>query len=125
VDTFPRAAFGLPIVLHFNTFTDPGDPEDHVLEPADISADDKRDRMASPLILGPYWNGTRWQPAALLVPGWEGCVSQPLKLKNKTYVPQPWPTDAKGRSRLAKEVPPLRGRGDDPLTAFLRFFEEA
>ena len=29
------------------------------------------DRMASPLILRPYWNGQQWQPAALLLPGWK------------------------------------------------------
>jgi len=124
-DAFPRAAFGLPIVFHFNTFTDPGDPDDHILEPADVSPNDKRDRMASPLILGPYWNGMRWQPAALLLPGWESCISQSLKLKGKAYAPQHWPQDGKDRATLAKQVPPLRNRGDDPLTAFLRFFEEA
>lgn len=125
VDAFPRAAFGLPIVFHFNTFSDPGDPDDHVLEPADDSKDKKRDRMASPLILGPYWNGSGWQPSALLLPDWESCVSPPLKLKGKTYTPPHWPKDATARRALAQQVAPLRNRGDDPLTAFMRFFEEA
>lgn len=124
VDAFPRAAFGLPIVFHFNTYTDPGDPGDHVLEPADASRDDKRDRLASPLIIRPYWTGTRWQPMALLLPGWEANISQPLKLKGKPYRAPHWPADAGARHTMATAVGPLKGRGDDALSAFMHFFTE-
>lgn len=124
VDAFPRAAFGLPIVFHFNTYTDPGDPGDHVLEPADISPDDKRDRLASPLIIRPYWTGTRWQPMALLLPGWEARISQPLKLKGKAYGAPHWPADTGPRHTMAAAVGPLNGRGDDALSAFMQFFRE-
>lgn len=44
-DAFPRAELGLPIVFHFQ---EKGDPYDTVLYP-----DQKRERMASPLILKP------------------------------------------------------------------------
>jgi len=49
-DAFPRAEFGLPIVFHFQNERDDRqkDPEDTVLYP-----DQKRERMASPLILKP------------------------------------------------------------------------
>ena len=49
-DAFPRAEFGLPIVFHFqNERNDnPRDPVDTILYP-----DQKRERMASPLILKP------------------------------------------------------------------------
>jgi CRISPR-associated protein Cmr1 len=124
VDGFPRAAFGLPIVFHFKDERT-GDPGDHVLEPADISHDDKRDRLASPLILRPYWNGAKWVPAALLLPGWEKHLGMALKFKGKgNYTPAPWPTDTAKRNALALGVRPLQGRGDNALSAFMQFFLE-
>jgi CRISPR-associated protein Cmr1 len=130
VDGFPRAAFGLPIVFHFKDERT-GDPGDHVLEPADPSHDNKRDRLASPLILRPYWNGGKWVPAALLLPGWEKHLGMALKFKGKGkgkgkghYTPAPWPTDAARRKALAPGVRPLQGRGDNALSAFMQFFLE-
>jgi CRISPR-associated protein Cmr1 len=124
VDAFPRAAFGLPVVFHFNTFSDPGDPDDHVLEPADRSRNDKRDRMASPLIVGPYWEGKHWCPMALLLPGWNAAISQPLKLKGKPYGAAHWPADDKQQGEWSAAVRPMRNRGQDPLSAFMHFFTE-
>jgi CRISPR-associated protein Cmr1 len=49
-NAFPRAEFGLPIVFHFK---DPGEPPDTTLNPGRDSEDNKRERMASPLILKP------------------------------------------------------------------------
>jgi CRISPR-associated protein Cmr1 len=49
-DAFPRAELGLPIVFHFK---DHGEPEETVLQPARGPGGEKRDRMASPLILKP------------------------------------------------------------------------
>lgn len=123
-DVFPRAAFGLPIVFHFK---DRGDPADHILEPANVSSTEKYDRMASPLILRPYWNGSAWQPAALLLPGWRDALTQQLKLKfkgQKNYTPDHWPADTTRRKELAQAIKPMQGRGDDPLTAFMKFFVE-
>ena len=69
VDRFyPRAAFGLPIVFQFKpSDVAEGDPPDYVLEPADRD----RNRMASPLILRPYFDGAQYRPLALLLPGWD------------------------------------------------------
>ncbi|GIW78264.1 MAG: type III-B CRISPR module RAMP protein Cmr1 [Gemmatales bacterium] len=50
IPAFPRAEFGLPIVFHFK---DSGDPPDTVLYPGNGPANEKRERMASPLILKP------------------------------------------------------------------------
>jgi CRISPR-associated protein Cmr1 len=125
VDGFPRAAFGLPIVFHFkDEWT--GDPGDHVLEPADLPNGDKCDRLASPLILRPYWDGARWLPAALLLPGWEAHLGIDLKFKGKGkgYAPVPWPTDPSRRRTAAAAVRPMASRGDDALTAFMAYFLE-
>lgn len=123
VRAFPRAAFGLPIVFHFKD-NGQGDPDDYILEPADLHADVPRDRLASPLILRPYWDGTGWRPAALLLPGWQTALSAPLKFKaaHPHDGPAPWPADPSARAALAAEVKPMQGRGDDVLTAFMDFF---
>lgn len=123
VNRYPRAAFGLPIVFHF---IGGGEPGDHILEPSDISRDNKRDRLASPLILRPYWNGNQWQPAALLIPGWEQALEVDLKFKNQSYQPAPkrWPTNPVERKKLAASISPMANRADDPLTAFMQFFAE-
>ena len=111
---YPRAAFGLPIVFHFK---DRGDPvPDAVLEP------DRGDRMASPLILRPYFDGAGYRPLALLLPGWEARVSVPVSFGSEHLGPA-WPEDSGKRTELAERVPPMQGRGADALTAFLHYFE--
>ncbi len=111
---YPRAAFGLPIVFHFK---DRGDPApDVVLEPCE------GDRMASPLILRPYFDGTRHRSLALLLPGWEESVSVPVSFESRRAGPA-WPEESGKRRELADLVPPMQGRGADALTAFLRYFE--
>lgn len=45
VNAFPRAAFGMPIIFHFQSHTDPGDTS---LQP------DGHERLASPLVIRPY-----------------------------------------------------------------------
>ncbi len=133
---FPRAAFGLPVVFHFKDAPSQQDrqkkgfdstefdPDDHTLEPADPAPNNKRDRMASPLILRPYWDGSQWRPAALLVPDWKTALGVDLKFKNQSYIPDAWPTDPAERRHLAAQIPPMAGRGDDPLTAFMTYFME-
>jgi len=113
---FPRAAFGLPIIFQFK---DPGEPKDHTLEPED------GDRMASPLVLRPYWDGKGWRPAALLLPAWKTALGVPLKFKAQSYNPAPWPDESADRAALAAQIKPMDGRSDDPLTAFLAYFQEA
>lgn len=120
-NVFPRAAFGLPITFQFK---DRDDPDDHELLP-----DGSADRMASPLILRPYWNGENWQAAALLLPGWQRALEQPLRFKKRRHAPAHWPEDARRRAELAQLIAPMKTadgalRGDDPLSAFLQFFAE-
>lgn len=114
-DCFPRAAFGLPVVFHFK---DGEDPPDHILEP-----DGDFDRMASPLILRPYWDGQVFRPAALLLPGWQRALQQHLKFKDTQHRHlETWPSDPAMRQETAKTITPMAEHGVDPLTAFLDFF---
>ena len=110
---YPRAAFGLPIVFHFKERRDPPDSN---LKP------DKGDRMASPLILRPYFDGAGYRPLALLLPGWAESVSVPVSFGSDRVGPA-WPEDSGKRTELANLVPPMKGRGADALTAFLHYFE--
>lgn len=62
--SFPRAAFGLPIIFHFQSSTDPTDSS---LNP--IVSGTKAERMSSPVILRPTDDGqSRWYATALLLP---------------------------------------------------------
>lgn len=112
---YPRALFGLPIIFHFK---DAGEPGDSTLIP-----DDKRDRMASPLILRPYWSGQKWHPAALLLPHWERATEVRVGFGNGPFR-RAWPSDPAERARLAAQIKPMAGHGDDPLTAFMDYFEK-
>ena len=115
--SFPRAAFGLPIVFHFK---DRGDPRDQVLNP------DGRDRMASPLILRPRFDGRRYRPTALLLPGWKEHLSVRVGLNSsKTGLWTPaWPEAPDERRHLAERIKPMRDQGaDDVLSAFMHFFK--
>ena len=123
---YPRAAFGLPIVFHFK---DKGDPRDQVLNPGD----DSRDRMASPLILRPWFDGQRYRPVALLLPRWKERLSVPVRLElpgaatSASASPEPsraWPKDPDERKRLAAQIQPMRDQdAADPLSAFMHFFQ--
>ena len=112
---YPRAAFGLPIVFHFKDRAR-GDPDDYTLTP------DGQDRMASPLILRPWFDGNQYRPLALLLPGWEDRVSVRVGFDSDS-VGSAWPSDAAERAELAPRIGPMRGHGDDPLSAFMHYFE--
>ncbi len=117
---YPRAAFGLPIVFHFQSGKD---PSDFILEP---QADD-HDRMASPLVLRPYPTGDgRYHPAALLIPGWEEALATDLGFKDKpaNQMLETWPGSAERRQDAAAKIRPMRenSTATDPLSAFLAFF---
>ena len=119
---YPRAAFGLPLVFHFK---DGGDPfprnrgaaqEDNALKPRDS------DRMASPLILRPWFDGSQYCPAAMLLSGWEKRISIPVRFGTEAAEPA-WPEAPFERARLAAQIEPIGDSGTDALSAFMAYFE--
>jgi len=115
-NAYPRAAFGLPIVFHFKD-ENKGEPPQHLLVP------EGADRLASPLILRPYWSGKAWHPAVLYLSGWETRSATPVGFGNGPFR-RAWPTDPAERARLAEQIKPMASHGDDPLTAFMDYFEK-
>lgn len=129
---YPRAAFGLPIVFHFKGPQKPDfdlppkrrrDPEKVILEPQD----DRHDRMASPLVLRPYRaRGGKYQPAALLLPGWQEALTTDLRLKDQAahQMLVTWPGDPQQRQEAAARILPMteNSTASDPLSAFMDFF---
>lgn len=109
---FPRAVFGLPIVFQFAGQAYLNDT---------LEAEDD-DRMASPLILRPYFDGSAFRPMALLLPDWRERISVPVKFKDSGRKGLAWPPGEGERSRLAGDVEPMKDRGSDPLTAFMHYF---
>ena len=113
---YPRAAFGLPIVFHFK---DRGDPSDMTLEAAAGG-----DRMSSPLVLRPYFDGRAYRPTALLLPDWKERVGVKVALGKRAAPSAAWPSGQHERKRMASQVRPMGARGEDVLSAFMSYFEE-
>ena len=113
---FPRAAFGLPIGFQFKG-------EGHL---DDTLEGEDGERMASPLILRPYFDGRGYCSMALLLPGWEDRIGMAVTMKEWGSVGLAWPKPSSEgeQERRAKEVVPMRSRGRDPLTAFMHYFDE-
>lgn len=117
---FPRAQFGMPIIFHFKDRDDPGD---HTLKPEDA------ERLASPIILRPYWNGSEWQPAALYL----GYSRLPVILGagRRVQAIDVWPDSEEGRQQAIHHIQPLRRINElngnkirTPLAAFLNYFKD-
>ncbi len=118
---YPRAAFGLPIVFHFK---DRDTPKGLTLVPKNPCSGDKDlDRMASPLIVRPYFDSAGCRPLARLLPGWEQCISVLVGLDADSASPA-WPSSLEERQRLAERIKPMRGKGNDALSAFMAYFAE-
>jgi len=115
-DLYPRAAFGLPIVFHFKD-ENKGEPAQQLLVP------EGGDRMASQLVLRPYWDGQRWHPCALLIPGWEQALAVVAQCSEATDH-RAWPRDADAQAQRAAQIKPMAKRGNDPLSAFMTYFQE-
>lgn len=118
---YPRAAFGLPLVFHFKD-KNQGDPRGKDSDSLELNPKGQ-DRMASPLILRPYFDGQRCRPMALLLPGWEERISTVVNFNSQQVAPA-WPEDPRTRKQLAENVEPMKGRGTDALSAFMRYFQE-
>lgn len=125
-DFFPRAQFGLPIIFHFK---DREDPQDATLKP--ISAE----RMASPLIIRPYFKDEQWYPAALFI-GLESDVLTALELvsgKTRSKV-SAWPNTDAQKQAAVEAIHPLSGvlkallkkrqKPLSPMSAFLYYFKD-
>lgn len=125
VHSFPRAAFGLPIVFHFkdmnrNMPDDPNsDPHDTTLQGAPVG-ETKYERLASQLILRPLMTADGRALALALV--LDGPIVPPggLELKGAPSDSPPvlTVTPQEARNNLPNGIPPLRGNSD-VLAAFL------
>lgn len=112
---FPRAAFGLPIIFHFQGG---GDPADTSLNPVINGV--KMERMASPVILRPIQTGTNakgeslWAAGALLLPH-EHVQGLQLDLSGKP---------ARYYDAIqAANIPPMKAQnGTTPLNALMTYF---
>ena len=108
---FPRAMFGMPIIFHF---VGGGEPADMQLLPKG------KERMASPIIIRPIWQGgEQWVAGALLLPI-DGLFDLPVELKgNQTTTVTLWD------SQKAAHIKPIQqngGENSNPLDAFLNYF---
>ena len=121
---FPRAQFGLPIIFHFK---DRDEPQDATLKPVDA------ERMASPLIIRPYFNrdDEQWYPAALYI----GLAPVELELSSgRTTSPViAWPKTESEKQKAVENIHPLSGvarvlsnklqKPISPISAFLNYFK--
>lgn len=108
---FPRGMFGMPIIF---CFTGGGEPADMQLLPKG------KERMASPIIVRPIWQGKeQWVAGALLLPI-DGLFDLPVELKgNQTTTVTLWD------SQKAAHIKPIQqngGENSNPLDAFLNYF---
>ncbi len=132
--TFPRAAFGLPIIFDFNVKPEVGEPPKTELTPAG----ENRERMASPLIIKAQYIGNgQFLPIALLLPTdnmndlqevtlkcIEGsCKNLPKTLSRKGSDVW-WPVNEAVQKKVAGNIEPLKKRGNNVLDAFMSYFVE-
>ncbi len=112
---FPRALFGLPIIFHFVGAKEP--PQSQLIP---VSGD----RLASPLIIRPYYLGTtnkegdkEWAAAALVLP-YEHIKNMQVSIGNNKSYPI-WTSDT------AQKIKPIQdNKGLDPLDAFFNYFDK-
>ncbi len=133
--SFPRAAFGLPIIFKFNNGDEKaGDPGQSELRPI------HSERMASPLILKAMACGTSYKAIALKMPTADlfnrleltlnNLPNQPSNLSSKkidTWKEQGWSNWPQNwwDSSAATHVKPIQdNNGSDALTAFMNFFDK-
>lgn len=109
VDKFPRAAFGMPVIFHFQSREDPVDTS---LQPVG------RERMASPLILRPVERNGRWICIGIRLPD-RALPRLELKQGKESF-----PAEAHLSPQEAARIRPLSEYGaaeSDPIEAFRLF----
>lgn len=126
---FPRAAFGLPIAFRYHP-NDKNEPRESELKPVNS------DRMASPIIIRPYYDNDKkqWAPMAVRLPSghvWEKKLE--LKIKGETnsrIIENWWPSanEPEVRYKALLTIRPFKDitnpKVNDPLTAFLTVFQK-
>lgn len=113
--TFPRAAFGLPIIFHFKDKSK-GDPPDVTLS----EASSESDRMASPLILRPLaCRGNDAVGLAIILEDSEVDLDR-LLLKKKDSTDISWKVQGRLTEADAKRISVLNGN-PNVLDAFLDY----
>lgn len=124
-NSFPRAAFGLPIVFEF-TKDKRNEPPKTELTPL------RYERMASPLIIKPMVTEKGYVPMTLFLPV-DHLDELELKLKeldvssHKNFSSEMsrdewWPSDENDAYKKAQYIKAMQNRGHDPLQAFMEFF---
>jgi CRISPR-associated protein Cmr1 len=116
VSRFPRAAFGMPIVFHFNPGSqdEPGSAGDPDMKPLQLEPVGF-ERFASPLIIRPIPDGDRFYAAALVL---SSDIPDSQLVAGEEIYPVDWRLDP----NLAKAIPPLNRNGTtyvDPIELFL------
>lgn len=120
---FPRALFGLPIIFHFQ-----GEANDTEPDPADCELRPHgANRFASPLIIKAMVIGSDiYASIALLLPSHAQLRSKALELRGPSIPRQEFRMAAGDwwQAAQATHIRPMDRRGDDPLDAFLHYFEK-
>jgi len=117
VDRFPRAAFGLPIVFHFQN--DPHDPNaqgDPDFEPLELRPAEF-ERFASPLLLRPIPTSQGFLPGALVL---SSAMPESVLLAG----PKRFPVKTHLTPAEAARIPALASPGSPPTDPLERFLEE-
>ena len=113
-DLFARGVFGMPIIFHFVG----GD------EPADTTLQPKcKERMASPLIIRPVWDGKGgFQAAALSLP-LDKVLNVSVELLEKKQKKGSGHSVTLWSESKARQIRPLsENGGGNPIDAFLNYF---
>ena len=108
---FPRALFGMPIIFHFQSKSDPS--------PTSLAPSD-RNRMASPLVLRPVRVAGKWAPCCVLL---ADTARQRMQVALSGQ-PVEWRLTPKEQATVAQYVKPMKGHSD-VLRAFLTHFQNA
>lgn len=111
---FARGVFGMPIIFHF---VGNGEPDDTTLQPKD------KERMASPLIIRPVWNGEDgFQAAALSLP-LDKVLNVPSELLEKGKKQEKKHSVTLWDEDKSRQIKPLsENGGSHPINAFLNYF---
>lgn len=122
--SFPRAAFGLPLITKFK---DRGDPGNNGGQGSQINLLPRgKERMASPVVLKPYPVEGRWVAACLVLPH-EGVWGLDLEITMDGNNAGDIAAGEWWKSEHYKDIDALKGisGAKDPIGAFVGYFRSA